>query len=33
MKQELESNYKQIKLDILIIVVSEMERIKNDPNI
>uniref|UniRef100_UPI0028A6AE3B conjugal transfer protein MobC n=1 Tax=Epilithonimonas sp. TaxID=2894511 RepID=UPI0028A6AE3B len=27
MKQEIESNYKQIKLDILNIVVSEMERI------
>ncbi len=33
MKQEIESNYKQIKLDILNIVVSEMERIKNDPNL
>lgn len=33
MKQEIESNYKQIKLDILDIVVSEMERIKNDPNL
>ncbi|NWK64873.1 MAG: YWFCY domain-containing protein [Sediminibacterium sp. Gen4] len=33
MKQEIESNYKQIKSDILNIVVSEMERIKNDPNL
>ncbi|PLK43953.1 conjugal transfer protein MobC [Emticicia sp. TH156] len=33
MKQEIESNYKRIKFDILNIVVSEMERIKNDPNL
>ncbi|MDM1097155.1 YWFCY domain-containing protein [Myroides odoratimimus] len=33
MKQEIESNYKQIKSDILNVVVSEMERIKNDPNL
>jgi len=33
MKQEIESNYRQIKLDILNIVESEMERIKNDPNL
>lgn len=33
MKQEIESNYKQIKSDILDIVVSEMERIKNDPDL
>ena len=33
MKQEIESNYKQIKSDILNIVESEMERIKNDPNL
>lgn len=33
MKQEIESNYKQIKSDILNIVVSEMERIKNSPNL
>lgn len=33
MKQEIESNYKQIKLDILQIVEAEMERIKNDPNL
>ena len=28
MKQEIENNYKQIKSDILNIVVSEMERIQ-----
>lgn len=33
MKQEIESNYNQIKLDILNIVTSELERIKNDPNL
>ncbi len=33
MKQEIESNYRQIKLDILHIVESEMERIKNDPDL
>ncbi len=33
MKQEIESNYRQIKSDILHIVESEMERIKNDPNL
>ncbi|GAB3348697.1 hypothetical protein GCM10027566_04310 [Arachidicoccus ginsenosidivorans] len=33
MKQEIESNYKQIKSDILNIVISEMDRIKNDPNL
>ncbi|MBK1442286.1 YWFCY domain-containing protein [Parapedobacter sp. ISTM3] len=33
MKQQIENNYKQIKADILNIVVSEMERIKNDPNL
>ncbi|CAA7193952.1 conjugal transfer protein MobC [Chryseobacterium potabilaquae] len=33
MKQEIESNYKQIKSDILNIVVSEMKRIENDPNL
>lgn len=31
MKQEIESNYRQIKLDILTIVENEMERIENDP--
>ena len=33
MKQEIESNYRQIKSDILHIVESDMERIKNDPNL
>lgn len=33
MKQEIESNYKQIKSDIIHIVGKEMERIKNDPNL
>lgn len=33
MNQEIESNYKQIKSDILNIVVSEMERVMNDPNL
>lgn len=33
MKQEIESNYKRIKSDILNIVVNEMERIKNDPDL
>jgi len=33
MKQEIESNYKQIKLDVIQIVESEMERIKNDPDL
>ena len=33
MKLEIESNYKQIKADIVHIVESEMERIKNDPDL
>ena len=33
MKQEIESNYRQIKSDILHIVETELERIKNDPNL
>ena len=33
MKQEIESNYRQIKSHILHIVENEMERIKNDPNL
>ncbi len=33
MKQEIESNYKQIKLDVVNIVENEMERIKNDPKL
>ncbi|AZA85463.1 conjugal transfer protein TraG [Chryseobacterium shandongense] len=31
MKMEIESNYKQIKRDIVLIIESEMDRIKNDP--
>ncbi len=33
MKRDIENNYRQIKLDIVLIVESEMERIKNDPNL
>ncbi|MBS1740497.1 conjugal transfer protein MobC [Elizabethkingia miricola] len=33
MKQEIESNYKLIKSDVLQIVETEMERIKNDPEL
>lgn len=33
MKFEMESNYKQIKSDVLSIVESEMERIKSDPDL
>ncbi|PVH26862.1 conjugal transfer protein MobC [Sphingobacterium corticibacter] len=33
MKQQIESNYRQIKSDILSIVQNEMERIKNDSNL
>ena len=33
MKQEIESNYRQIKSDILSIVENEMERIKNNPDL
>jgi len=33
MKEQIESNYRQIKTDILYIVESEVERIKNDPNL
>ena len=33
MKQEIESNYKQIKFDIVKIVESEIERIKDDPDL
>ncbi|MGS4347370.1 conjugal transfer protein MobC [Myroides odoratus] len=33
MKQEIESNYRLIKADIVHIFESEMERIKNDPNL
>ncbi|MCK0125250.1 YWFCY domain-containing protein [Gelidibacter sp. F2691] len=33
MKAEIETNYKQIKSDIHQIIVSELERIKNDPDL
>jgi len=33
MKRDIDKNYRQIKLDIVHIVESEMERIKNDPNL
>ncbi|MDV3578305.1 conjugal transfer protein TraG [Elizabethkingia anophelis] len=33
MKQEIEHNYKQIKLDVVQIIEREMERIKNDPGL
>lgn len=33
MKQEIESNYKRIKSDIIHIIENEMERIKNDLNL
>lgn len=33
MKQQIESNYRQIKSDILHIVETELERIKNDPKL
>jgi hypothetical protein len=33
MKQEIEANYRQIKLDIVQVIESEMKRIKNDPDL
>ena len=33
MKQEIEANYKQIKRDIVLVIESKMERIKNDPDL
>lgn len=33
MKQQVENNYRQTKSDILHIIESEIERIKNDPNL
>jgi hypothetical protein len=33
MKQEIEANYKQIKQDIVLVIESELERIKNDPDL
>lgn len=33
MKQEIEENYRQIKKDVVLVIETEMERIKNDPNL
>lgn len=33
MKQQIESNYRQIKQDIVLVIETELERIKNDPNL
>ncbi|MBB4801695.1 conjugal transfer protein MobC [Flavobacterium aquidurense] len=33
MKQEIESNYRQIKKDIVQVIEAELERIKNDPDL
>jgi len=33
MKQEIESNYRQIKQDIVQVIETELERIKNDPDL
>ena len=33
MKQEIESNYRQVKIDIVQVVETELERIKNDPDL
>ncbi len=33
LKETIEANYKRVKQDILSLVASEMERIKNDPNL
>lgn len=33
LKREVEDNYRQVKLDIVNIVYSELERIKNDPDL
>jgi hypothetical protein len=33
MKFEIEANYKQIKRDIVLIIESELDRIKNDPDL
>ena len=33
MKEEIEANYRQIKRDIVLIIESELERIKNDPDL
>ena len=33
MKQEIETNYKEIKQDIVQVIKTELERIKNDPDL
>jgi hypothetical protein len=33
MKQEIDANYKQIKRDIVLVIETELDRIKNDPNL
>lgn len=33
MKQDIEANYKQIKLEIVLIIANELDRIKNDPDL
>lgn len=33
MKEEIESNYKQIKTDVIKIIANELERIQNDPDL
>ena len=33
MKQEIEANYRQTKLDIIQVIQTELERIKNDPDL
>ena len=33
MKQAIEGNYRQIKMDIVLIIETELQRIKNDPNL
>ena len=33
MKQDIDANYKQIKLDVIQIIETEMKRIENDPNL
>lgn len=33
MKEQIDTNYRQIKSDIVFIIENEMERIKNDPRL
>ncbi|ATL48964.1 conjugal transfer protein TraG [Chitinophaga caeni] len=33
MKEEIEANYRQVKQDVVAIILGEMERIKNDPDL